>query len=185
MLGLTISLGLLRQLNGRYNGRIGDKRWDRDAYFGVNYAMETMRRGIAMHRLIVVNSHFATGISLCGRSNRTGKRTESSWSAHAIQGVQLSSLCDAPGVTPRIAFRIAGVFGRGARIAKRVTSTAPRTTCRSSKWVDVFLVEPAFFGKRGNSAVTRWPRHLRRDYRRNTAGGTVLAGRWCGATCRC
>ena len=155
-------------VNGGYNGRIGDKSWDRHAYFRINYGWDS--------------SAWQTNTGLSATASRyqvylwelanTGIADRSQVDSAAQPKTGFSyPVCRTPGVTPA-----ANVPDR-RRISMAVLNCEARNLNGAEndvpvlKWVDVFLVEPAFVRKRGNTAVTGG-----RDVYVEIIGETVAGG---------
>ena len=131
-----------------YNGRIGDKLWDRDAYFLVNYGWDspTWKSNTGLTASATRYQVYQWELNNTATSDKTqviGSNTGYSF-----------PVCRAPGITP------GGTNVDRRRISMAVINCAARGLNGSendvavTKWVDVFLVEPAFVRKRGTTAVT-------------------------------
>ena len=131
-----------------YNGRIGDKIWDRNAYFLVNYGWNPTQwatntglpANVSRYR---VYQWELNNVATADKTQVIGSRTGYSF-----------PVCRGPGLTPggstvdrrRISMAVVNCAARGLNGSENDVAV--------TKWVDVFLVEPAFPRKRGNTAVT-------------------------------
>lgn len=130
-----------------YNGRIGDKIWDIEAYFQVNYGTGRPA-GVAANasRYDVYIWELANpGVADRSQQIGTGGNAKNGYSYPVCRGT---------GITP------GGLNIDRRRISMAVVNCAARRLNGAEddvpvvKFVDVFLVEPAFPRKRGNTAVT-------------------------------
>jgi hypothetical protein len=154
--------------NGGYNGRIGDKAWDRDVYFRVNYGWD--------------NTAWQTNTGLSATASRyqvylwelanTGQADHIQTDSAAQPKTGYSyPVCRTPGVVPsanvpdrrRLSIAVLNCEARNLNGAENDVTVL--------KWVDIFLVEPAYVRKRGNTAVTGG-----RDVYVEIIGETVAGG---------
>jgi hypothetical protein len=135
--------------NGGYNGRVGDKLWDRDAYFRVNYGW--------------TQAQWMNNTGLPASATRYDVYR---WELNNISTSDMQQdvggnkygysypVCRTPGITP------GGTNVDRRRLSVAVINCEARELNGAEqdvevlKWVDVFLVEPAFVRKRGTTAVT-------------------------------
>ena len=161
--------------NGGYNGRIGDKSWDRDAYFRINYGWDNAtwksNTGLTDDSTL---SNYATRYKVylweLANTGQSDLIQPDSASPNPKTGYSYP-VCRTPGITPatnvpdrrRISMAVLNCEARNLNGAENEVPVL--------KWVDVFLVEPAHVRKRGNTAVTGG-----RDVYVEIIGETVAGG---------
>ena len=136
--------------NGGFDGRVGDKLWDRDAYFRVNYGWDnaTWRSSTGLGINATRYQVYQWELQNTGASDKTqtvGSPAKTGYSYPVCRGI---------GITPsgqsvdrrRISVAVLNCKALGLNGAEQDQPVL--------KWVDIFLVEPAFPRKRGNQAVT-------------------------------
>jgi hypothetical protein len=137
--------------NGGYHQRIGDKNWDRDAYFRANYAGLTGWTGLTGL------SSTATRYEVYQWEIEQYKLGNNYLAAKGVGGGKTAHgtpICRGSGITPggtnvdrrRISMAVINCEALGLNGAE--------DDVKVEKWVDVFLVEPTYVRKRGTTAIT-------------------------------
>lgn len=137
-------------LNGNLHGRIGDKAWDRDAYFRVNYDWDDAEWG---PNTGLTNNATRYQVYNWELANLATSDMQQTVGTPAKDGYSYP-VCRGTGITPggqnvdrrRLSVAVLNCEALGLNGSEDDVSVL--------KWVDVFLVEPAFQRDRGNTAVT-------------------------------
>lgn len=136
--------------NGGYNGRIGNKLWDRNAYFRVNYGWNnaTWKSNTGLTDLATRYDVYKWELLNTAQSDKV--QATGSNPVRTGYSAPVCSAGVAPGPTTidrrRISVAVLNCEALGLNGAE--------TNQPVLKWVDLFLVEPAVVRKRGNAAVT-------------------------------
>jgi Flp pilus assembly protein TadG len=154
--------------NGGFNGRIGDKGWDRDAYFRVNFGWNnaTWRSNTGLSATATRYEVYLWELA----NPATADRVQDMGTNPNKAGYSYP-VCRTPGVTPSAAVPDRRRLSIAVINCEARNLNGAETDVPVIKWVDVFLVEPAFVRKRGNTAVTGG-----RDVYVEIIGETVAGG---------
>jgi hypothetical protein len=146
--------GQCQLTNGGYNRRIGDKSWDRDAYFRANYNVNyttadwTALTGLSPYATRYEVYQWEIDQLQLGNNYLAVRNLGAGKTAHG------TPVCRGSGITPggtnvdrrRISMAVINCEALGLNGAESNVDV--------QKWVDVFLVEPAYVRKRGTTAIT-------------------------------
>jgi Flp pilus assembly protein TadG len=146
--------GQCQLTNGGYNQRIGDKSWDRDAYFRANYNVNyttadwTALTGLSPYATRYEVYQWEIDQLQLGNNYLAVRNLGAGKTAHG------TPVCRGSGITPggtnvdrrRISMAVINCEALGLNGAESNVDV--------QKWVDVFLVEPAYVRKRGTTAIT-------------------------------